>query len=211
MVTIPVPSQPKLHKQWCLFDQSDNIDFDREVRKIASTAEESFEKTENDREGRKITSDAITLNDREVNTLSEAAKQNLEQILNGKLGKIARPSVNDLEKREPKSLTQKSKTSFALNNEDTNNFISQLTLLDVQSPVKRALQPLFEDFGQIQEFARGVKEKEKISMKNKRNSKPRGSNQKQRNKKAAKHSRATVQNRKTAKTETSKTISRNKH
>ena len=207
MVTIPVPSQPKLHKQWCLFDQSDNIDFDREVRKIAATAEESLEKTENDREGRKITSDAITLNDREVNTLSEEAKHNLEKILNEKLEKIFRPSVDDLEK----SLKQKSKTSLALNNEDTNNFISQLTLLDVQSPVKRALQPLFEDFGQIQEFARGVKEKEKISMKNKRNSKPRSSNQKQRNKKAAKQSRATVQNRKTAKTETSKPISRNKH
>ena len=207
MVTIPVPSQPKLHKQWCLFDQSDNIDFDREVRKIAATAEESLEKTENDREGRKITSDAITLNDREVKTLSEEAKHNLENILNDKLEKIFRPSVDDLEK----SLKQKSKTSLALNNEDTNNFISQLTLLDVQSPVKRALQPLFEDFGQIQEFARGVKDKEKIIMKNKRNSKPRSSNQKQRNKKAAKQSRATVQNRKAAKTETSKPISRNKH
>ena len=50
MVTIPVPSQPKLHKQWCLFDQSENIDFDREVRKIAATAEDSFDKTKNDRE-----------------------------------------------------------------------------------------------------------------------------------------------------------------
>ena len=112
MVTIPVPSQPKLHKQWCLFDQSDNIDFDREVRKIAATAEESFEKTENDREGRKITSDAITLNDREVNTVSEAAIHNLEEILKEKFEKIVQPSVDDLEKREPKSLTQKSKTSL---------------------------------------------------------------------------------------------------
>ena len=30
-VEIPVPSQSKLHKQWCLFDQEDNIDFDRQV------------------------------------------------------------------------------------------------------------------------------------------------------------------------------------
>lgn len=39
-VEIPVPAQPKLHKQWCLFDQADNIDFDREVRRIAGPAEE---------------------------------------------------------------------------------------------------------------------------------------------------------------------------
>ena len=95
--------------------------------------------------------------------------------------------------------------------QEINNFLSQLTLLDVQSPAKRELELLFEDFGQIQEFARGVKEKEKISMKNKRNSKSRDSNQKQRNKKAAKQSRATVQNRKTANIEKSKPISRNKH
>ena len=36
VVEIPVPSQPKLHKQWCLFDQAENIDFDTEVRKIES-------------------------------------------------------------------------------------------------------------------------------------------------------------------------------
>ena len=34
VVEIPVPSQPKLHKQWCLFDQAENIDFDTEVKKI---------------------------------------------------------------------------------------------------------------------------------------------------------------------------------
>jgi len=33
-VEIPVPSQQKLHKQWCLFDQAENIDFDTEVKKI---------------------------------------------------------------------------------------------------------------------------------------------------------------------------------
>ena len=34
MVSIPVPSQEKLRKQWCLFDQTENIDFNTEVRKI---------------------------------------------------------------------------------------------------------------------------------------------------------------------------------
>ena len=34
LVEIPVPFQPKLHKQWCLFDQADHIDFDTEVKKI---------------------------------------------------------------------------------------------------------------------------------------------------------------------------------
>ena len=34
MVEIPVPFQPNLHKQWCLFDQAENIDFDTEVKKI---------------------------------------------------------------------------------------------------------------------------------------------------------------------------------
>ena len=37
IVSIPVPSQEKLHKQWCLFDQTENIDFDQEVRKITKT------------------------------------------------------------------------------------------------------------------------------------------------------------------------------
>jgi len=37
-VEIPVPSQSKLHKQWCLFDQEDDIDFDRQVRKITELA-----------------------------------------------------------------------------------------------------------------------------------------------------------------------------
>ena len=92
MVTIPVPSQPKLHKQWCLFDQSYNIDFDREVRKIIGTHDDSFEETMND---------------------------------------------NPVDKKDTTA-------------EDADNFISQLTLLDVTSPVKRDLE--------LQEFARGVKD-----------------------------------------------------
>ena len=92
MVTIPVPSQPKLHKKWCLFDQSDNIDFDREVRKIVGTEEDLFEETMND---------------------------------------------NPVDKKDTTA-------------EDADNFISQLTLLDVTSPVKRDLE--------LQEFARGVKD-----------------------------------------------------
>jgi hypothetical protein len=103
VVTIPVPSQPKLHKQWCLFDQSDNIDFDREVRKIVG-AVDLFEETIND--------DPVDKNDTTI--------------------------------------------------EDADNFISQLTLLDVTSPVKRDLEH--------HEFARGVKDTddEKINMKNKK-------------------------------------------
>ena len=44
VVEIPVPSQPKLHKQWCLFDQAENIDFDTEVRKIESNEKRLKEK-----------------------------------------------------------------------------------------------------------------------------------------------------------------------
>ena len=47
MVEIPVPSQAKLHKQWCLFDQREgDIDFDREVRKIAGQVEEQLARVE---------------------------------------------------------------------------------------------------------------------------------------------------------------------
>ena len=43
-IDIPVPSQDKLHKQWCLFDQSENIDFNAEVRKItAETGPDVYE------------------------------------------------------------------------------------------------------------------------------------------------------------------------
>ena len=110
MVTIPVPSQPKLHKQWCLFDQVENIDFDREVRKIAGDVEEALKKTVN---------------------------ENLEEEDN---------------------------TGSDLSADSADRFISELTLLDVQSPVKRDLQPVFEDFSSIQEFARGVKEKVSIAL-----------------------------------------------
>ena len=43
MVSIPVPSQEKLRKQWCLFDQTENIDFNTEVRKITGDFPESAE------------------------------------------------------------------------------------------------------------------------------------------------------------------------
>ena len=47
VVEIPVPSQAKLHKQWCLFDQREgDIDFDREVRKIAGRVEEQLAREE---------------------------------------------------------------------------------------------------------------------------------------------------------------------
>ena len=47
VVEIPVPSQMKLHKQWCLFDQQEGyIDFDLEVRKIAGRVEEELARQE---------------------------------------------------------------------------------------------------------------------------------------------------------------------
>ena len=51
-VEIPVPSQTKLHKQWCLFDQGDgDIDFDTEVRNIKSRQEDELERQEGELEG----------------------------------------------------------------------------------------------------------------------------------------------------------------
>jgi len=168
VVTIPVPSQPKLHKQWCLFDNSDSIDFDREVRKIAGAAEDSLEKVgDNNREGKKIPDDDVE----ELESGSEKAEAN---------------------------------ASLDLSVEEIDNFLSQLTLLDVQSPVKRDLEPFFGDFGQIQDFARGVKEKERISMKNKRNTESRRRNHKHRNKKIANLSKATVHNKISTSSEKSK-------
>jgi len=50
VVKIPVPSQAKLHKQWCLFDQREgDIDFDREVRKITGSVEEAIEEEVDDK------------------------------------------------------------------------------------------------------------------------------------------------------------------
>ena len=46
MVSIPVPSQEKLRKQWCLFDQTENIDFNTEVRKITGNFHENEETLE---------------------------------------------------------------------------------------------------------------------------------------------------------------------
>ena len=43
MVRIPVPSQARIHKQWCIFDQTENIDFDQEVRNIIGDAGEVTE------------------------------------------------------------------------------------------------------------------------------------------------------------------------
>merc|ERR1712136_667130 len=40
---IIVPSQEEVHKQWCLFDQADNRDFDQDVRDILSQEQEVTE------------------------------------------------------------------------------------------------------------------------------------------------------------------------
>jgi len=107
LVEIPVPSQAKLHKQWCLFDQREgDIDFDREVRKITGSAEEAALKT----------------------LQNEEAIDTVQQQRRGGRGRAQ---------------------SF-----DEAAFISQLTLLDVQAPDKRPLQPIFPDFA-MKELARG--------------------------------------------------------
>ena len=44
--SVLVPSQEKLHKQWCLFDQDDEIDFDQEVRKLTGNEPDENEPDE---------------------------------------------------------------------------------------------------------------------------------------------------------------------
>lgn len=102
LVEIPVPSQAKLHKQWCLFDQQEgNIDFDREVRKITGSVEQ-----------------ALKDEDEIIDTVQQRRG-----------GRGRSPSFDEAA------------------------FISQLTLLDVQAPDKRTLQPIFPDFAK--DLARG--------------------------------------------------------
>jgi len=105
LVEIPVPFQPKLHKQWCLFDQAENIDFDSEVRKIAGSVENKL------------------LLDEE----------------NGQASSLGEDEV-----------------------------FAELTLLDVQSPKKRALDPLFEDFAKLQDYSRFIAPEAQKTQKKKR-------------------------------------------
>lgn len=129
VVEIPVPSQDKLHKQWCLFDNQQDIDFDEEVRKIAGTVEES-----------------------------EAEASGLEN-----LDLIEFPDVENL--------VEEDRTSNTANVFGEQEFLAELTLLDVQDQVKRQLDPIFADFAkvQVQDLARGGKEvSDQIARKNKR-------------------------------------------
>lgn len=129
VVEIPVPSQDKLHKQWCLFDNQQDIDFDQEVRKIAGTVEES-----------------------------EAEASGLEN-----LDLIEFPDVENL--------VEEDRTSNTENVFGEQEFLAELTLLDVQDQVKRQLDPIFADFAkvQVQDLARGGKEvSDQIARKNKR-------------------------------------------
>ena len=88
------------------------------------------------------------------------------------------------------------------------NWISSKLLLDVQSPVKRDLEPLFEDFAQSKDFDRDFKDHEKITKKNKRNIESKRKNTKHRNKKSEQLSKATVQNKNV---KILKIVSRKKH
>ena len=201
MGTIPVPSQPKLHKQWCLFDNSENIDFDREVRKIAGTAEDNLGEEVNGREGRKvITEDDIV----EIVKDSEFAEDILEKIVN----QMEKEKMVGIDEETVIEQLKKDAAISDLSVQEINNFLSQLTLLDVQSPVKRDLEQLFEDFAQSKEFARGFKDKEAITKKNKGNIESKRKNTKHRNKKSEQLSKATVKNKKV---KISKIVSRKKH
>ena len=147
-MTIPVPSQPRLHKQWCLFDNSEYIDFDRDVRKIAGTAEDNLGEEMNGREGRKaITEDDIV----EIVKDSGFAEDMLEKIVN----QMEKEKMVGIDEETVSEQLKKDAAISDLSVQEINNFLSELTLLDVQSPAKRDLELLFEDFGQIQEFARG--------------------------------------------------------
>ena len=120
VLQIPVPSQNKLHKQWCLFDDLDKIDFDQEVRKIAGPAAEQRDLTNDDDE-----TDANSVTERSPKSLPLDNEEVFEYI--------------DYE-------DESSDSNSAFTNED---FLAELTLLDVQSPVKRQLDPLFSDFSKV--------------------------------------------------------------
>ena len=69
LVEIPVPFQPKLHKQWCLFDQAENIDFDIEVKKIENN-KKSLQQEEN---GQDLAGDEIFAVDIDLRTPGKRA------------------------------------------------------------------------------------------------------------------------------------------
>ena len=153
MVTIPVPTQPELHKQWCLFDDRDNIDFDKEVRRIAENTNEVG------REGKTLDASSENSN---LNEVQEAIILSVKEVI---------PNVEEKEDTlQVKESLDKNITeilnSVELYDEVTSEFLAQLTLLDVQSPVKRDIEPFFSDVREIKNFARGVKEIDQISMKN---------------------------------------------
>lgn len=138
LVEIPVPSQAKLHKQWCLFDQQEgDIDFDREVRKITGSVEEALKVANND-------------------------EKRLDEIID---------TVQ--QRRGGRGRAQ----SF-----DEAAFISQLTLLDVQAPDKRPLQPIFPDFA-MKELARGGRANN-LNKRGRKNYKSNKSNNKGKNSKS---------------------------
>ena len=105
-------------------------------------------------------------------------------------------------------------TSSDLSVEEIDKFLSQLTLLDVQSPVKRDLEPLFGNSGDIKQFARGGKDKEKISMKIKRNLEKVEKDLKHKKQIKKKLGKASSQNRNSINSKTvksSKSVPSNKH
>jgi len=165
VLEIPVPTQNKLHKQWCLFDDLEQIDFDQEVRKIAGAAadHEDFNEDEDETVGNSVT-------ERKAKELSEDYAE-FYQSFDG--------------------LDKTSETDKTFDNED---FLSELTLLDVQSPVKRQLDPIFSDFSmdQVQTLARGGRHSSghKERKKGKRRG---GANKKKQNKVTSSNSKVQVE------------------
>ena len=99
VVEIPVPSQPKLHKQWCLFDQADNIDFDTEVRKI----ENNEKLLKEDKEKIQILEESI-FSGSNPSDLQFPAKRELGAVLYEDILKLQTSGFTDLEdlNKDPK-------------------------------------------------------------------------------------------------------------
>ena len=159
-MTIPVPSQEKLHKKWCLFDQIVNIDFDREVRKIThAAAEETLhdEVNKDDRRSSAISGEETENFKYQSNLLDSTfpvkrdlkSNKNVPQIL---------LSANDLENN-----IKKKKKLSEISGRESDKITSQLSLLDVHCSVRGDL-PSHENLPQIGMSLNRVNDPEDISQ-----------------------------------------------
>lgn len=150
LVEIPVPSQEKLHKQWCLFDQVEGeLDFAKEVSKISGSVDLQLEKA------------AETPEKEYVEDLEGSADPEIQEEADEKGSKVSdvRNSLNEDGTLLANALDLRKSRARPF---DRRGFLSQLTLLDVQqSPRKRQIGPTF----QPQNYARGIRPGDKVSMK----------------------------------------------